>query len=121
MADPREELIAAALGNDWEYVRGVGYCHKGNHQQERAVVDKAIRQRVRELCKQQRGALQYGYQESFSDLSGWYHYVLIYADRTLLHIDGTCKADTEAVAWEEALLWLAEKGEGSEQGKPQSI
>ena len=43
----RSEEIARALGEDWVYVDGVGFCYRGNHQREQEVVNKAIRDRVR--------------------------------------------------------------------------
>jgi len=109
MDKSREAELAAALGKDWEYVEDVGYCYKGNHQQERAVVDKAICNRVRELWCDNR--------ESSMVVCYWQRDVELALRGMGAEIYTTGFKKTEAAAWEEALLWLveklAEKGEKS--------
>jgi len=110
MDKSREAELAAALGRDWEYVEDVGYCYKGNHQQERAVIDKAICNRVRELCTNPEVAGGHGIKlEYYGDYS---ECELYEADtcKDILRWDGDMK-DEQKEFWEEALLLLAEKGE----------
>lgn len=112
----REEKLAAALGNDWEYAGGVGYCYKGNHQQEKAVVDKAIHDRVRELWCVERENPKYEsrYVEITYLSASRFNLSLV---REVLGVNGYDQhpafiideklIDTEVAAWGNALLWLA--------------